>query len=315
VIFMQAPLLVPVHRSVRYDEAMPPTFSIRRAAASDVPAIAAMYRFDGLLHAQGDPERAEFYYASVRAVGGKVLVAVDGDDVVGHLELLLSQEAPPLGRYGYIAALEVRKDCRRRGVGRCLVEAAKGIARAAGGQRLETVAEDEIAGALYAATGFRPAGDYLDLDLAVPVEALAGAAPRGTPLPPGGRPWLNLRHVAGRQYAAPYCWARAHLAGTWGLPEASGAGAWQLRDSAAVILADPWFVHLFLPPDLAPESPTAWPVWQAMLALRAGRRQGYVRSVVAADLAGRLRLPQRWSGSSAEHFTLLACPLNSDAKT
>jgi GNAT superfamily N-acetyltransferase len=292
---------------------MPPTYRIRPADASDIPAITAMYRCDGFQHAQGDPERAEFYYASVRAVGGKVLVAVDGDDVVGHLELLLCQETLPLGRYGYLEALEVRADRRRLGVGRGLVEAAKAITRAAGGQRLETVAEDEIAGALYAATGFRSGEDYLDLDLAVPAEALVGAAPRGLPLPSGARPWLDLRHVAGRQYAAPYCWARAFLAATWGLPEASGCGAWQLRGSDAIVLTDPWFVHLFLPPYLPPESPAAWPAWQAMLALRAGQREGYVRTVVAADLAGRLRLPQRWRGSSAERFTLLACPLTSDA--
>jgi ribosomal protein S18 acetylase RimI-like enzyme len=286
------------------------TYRVRLAAAADIPAITAMYRFDGFPHAQGDPERAEFHYACVRSVGGTVLIAVEDEVVVGHLELLLSQEAPPLGRYGYLEALEVRVDRRRRAIGRALVEAAKALTRAAGGARLETVPEDEAAMAFYAATGFRPRTPYVDLDLAVPPAALDGAAPLGRPLPPGARPWLRLRHVAGRQYAAPYCWARAFLAGCWGLPEAAGTGAWELQDSEAVVLADPWLVHLFLPPDLTPESDEAWPAWQAMLALRAGgTREGYVRTVLAADLAARLHLSERWPGSTAEPFKLLACPV------
>ncbi|GEM_PF-3379703 len=286
-----------------------PNFAIRSATPADISAITTMYRFDSFFHAQGDPERAEFYFAVVKAAGGEVLVAVEGDAVIGHLELLLCQEAPPLGRYGYLETLEVRADRRRRGVGRALVEEAKRITRAAGGSRLETVPEDDIAAALYMATGFQQGVTYLDLDLAVPPEALTGAAPLGLPLPPGSRPWLHTRHIAGRQYPAAFCWARAHLAGRWSLPEAEGTGAWQPRDSAAIILADPWLVHLFLPTDIAPESDEAWPAWQAMLALRGGAREGYVRTVLETATARVLRWPECWPGSTADPFTLLACPL------
>lgn len=286
-----------------------PGFAIRQADAADIPAITDMYHCDGFLHAQGDPERAAFYYAIVRAAGGKVLVAMEGGAVIGHLELLLCQEVPPLGRYGYLEALEVRVDRRRRGVGRALVEAAKFLTRAAGGERLETVPEDQAALAFYTITGFQPSTAYVDLDLHVPPNVLAAAPSLGRLLPPGSRPWLTLRHVAGRQYAASYCWARAYLAAHWGLPEAAGTGAWQLQGSAAVVLADPWFVHLFLPPDLAPDSAAAWPAWQAMLALRSGRRDGYVRTVLTAELAQRMALLVRWPGSTSEPFTLLACSL------
>jgi ribosomal protein S18 acetylase RimI-like enzyme len=291
------------------------SYQVRLAAAADIPAITAMYRFDGYWHAQGDPERAEYYYAAVRAVGGKVLIAVEGEAVIGHLELLLCQEAAPLGRYGYLEALEVRTDCRRRGVGRALVEAAKALTWAAGGGRLETWPEDGTSTAFYTATGFRPGRRYVALDLAVPPGALQGGAPLGPRLPPGARPWLRLRHVAGRQYAAPYCWARAFLAGCWHLPEAEGTGAWRVRDSEAVVLADPWLVHLFLPPAVAPDSAEAWPLWQAMLSVRAQTREGYVRTVAAAGLAERLRLPQRWPGSTADPFTLLTCPSPAGAAT
>ena len=81
-------------------------WSIRQATAADIPAILAMYQFDGFPHAQGDPARAPFQYASVQAAGGEVLIAVEGSEVIGHLEVLRCQEAPPLGRYAYVEALE-----------------------------------------------------------------------------------------------------------------------------------------------------------------------------------------------------------------
>ncbi len=284
-------------------------WNIRAATAVDVPAITTMYQANGLPHAQGDPARAAWQFASVRAMGGKVLVAVEGGAVVGHLELLLCQEAAPLGRYGYVEALEVRQDRRRRGIGRALIDAASKITVSAGGTRLETVADDARAAAFYAATDFQAGMHYLDMDLAVPAEDLSGAAARGPLVQPGARPWIVLRHIAGRQYPASYCWSRAHLASHFGLPEAEGTGAWRLPDSGAVVLADPWLVHLFLPPGIPPDSSDAWPLWQAMFALRADRREGCVRTVVAGELAARLGLPERWPGSTTDEFTLLVRPL------
>jgi ribosomal protein S18 acetylase RimI-like enzyme len=277
------------------------------ASAADVPAIVAMYRHDGFPHAQGDPARAEGYFTMVRAAGGEVLVAVEGTDeraVVGHLELLLCDEPPPLGRYGHIETLEVREDRRRRGVGRALVDAALGLTRAYGGRRVEVWTGDDNLPAqrLYAATGFAAGTRMRDLELTVPGDAVGGAAPLGERLGAGERPWVRLRHVAGRQYAAPYCWWRAHLASGWGLPNADETGAWR-AGSGAVVLADPWFVHLFLPPDMAPDDEASWPLWLAMLGLRAGR-QDPVRTVVPLDLAQRWRLFERWPGRVVEDYTL-----------
>jgi ribosomal protein S18 acetylase RimI-like enzyme len=311
-------------------------WTTRVGTPADVPAITAMYRRNDFTVAQGDPACAGYYFTALRAAGGEALVAVEAaaggggaggagggggagvgerEEVVGHLELLLGDEAPPLGRYGHVAGLEVRADRRRRGIARALLAHAAGLTRAAGGTRLEVWTDDDNAPALalYAGAGFAPGPRYLDLELAVPATDLAGAAPRGRRLEVGARPWADLRHVAGRQYPAAYCWWRGHLARGWGLPygDVAGCGAWRLGGAGdpgppAVVLADPWLVHLLLPPGLAPDAPEAWPAWLGMLKRRAGASARPVRTVVAADLAARLDLLARWPGRVVEGFTLLA---------
>ena len=267
-----------------------------------------MYRRNGFPHAQGDPARAEGYFTMVRAAGGEVLVAFEdtgGNGVVGHLELLLCEEAPPLGRYGHIETLEVREDRRRCGIGRALVTAALDLTRAYGGRRAEVWTGDDNAPAqrMYAATGFTAGPRMRDVEVVVPPDAVGSAAPLGQRLSAGERPWVTLRHVAGRQYPAAYCWWRAHLASGWGLPNADETGAWRVGDRA-VALADPWFVHLFLPPHLPPDDEAAWPLWLAMLRLRAGTDRP-VRTAVPLGLAQRWRFLDRWPGRILEDYTLL----------
>jgi ribosomal protein S18 acetylase RimI-like enzyme len=297
-------------------------WTTRAGTLADVPAITAMYRRNGFTVAQGDPAYAGFYFTALRAAGGEALVAVEGDgadgsgpgEVVGHLELLLCAEAPPLGRYGHVEGLEVRADRRRRGIGRALLAHAARLTRAAGGTRLEVWTGDgnAPAQALYAGAGFAPGPRYLDVELAVPAADLAGAAPLGPRLEVGARPWEGRRHVAGRQYPAAYCWWRGHLAPGWGLSygDPASCGAWPLPGTTgagppAVVLADPWLVHLLLPQEMEPDAPAVWPAWLALLGLRAGGPERPVRTVVAAGLAERLGLLGRWPGRVVEAFTLL----------
>ncbi|HEX2034807.1 MAG TPA: GNAT family N-acetyltransferase [Chloroflexota bacterium] len=288
-------------------------WTTRLGTRADVPAITAMYRRNGFDAAQGDPALAWFYFTALRAAGGEALVAVEGGEVVGHLELLLCDETPPLGRYGHVETLEVREDRRRLGIGRALLVHAVELTRAAGGTRLEVWTGDDNAPAraLYAAAGFTPGPRLRDLELTVPAADLEGAAPLGPPLDVGHRPWETMRHVAGRQYPAAYCWWRAHLASGWALPYgAAGArrGAWRLADPPGVVMADPWLVHLFLPAAVAPEAVAARPAWLAMLALAGAglqRTVRTVRTVVPAALDAQLGLSERWLHRVIEEYTLL----------
>ena len=280
------------------------TASIRVATSADVPAITAMYRFDGFFHAWGDTERAAWLFSSVATSGGQTLIATTADAVVGHLEYLHCHEAAPSGNYGHIAALEVRVDQRRRGIATELLHGACQRLRREGAERVEVVAEDERSAALYAQLGFRPRATYVDLDLAIPLDDLADAMPYGESLAASERPWETLAHIAGRRYPAVYSWARAFLAAHWRLPEATGCVAHRMR-SGAVVFADPWLVHVFLHPETDATSPELWPLWLAAFRLRAAQHEGRVRTVLMSERAHALRLLERWPASEAEEFTLL----------
>ena len=294
-----------------------PAWSIRLGTIADVPAITAMHRRNGFTVAQGDPARAEFYFTAVRAAGGEELIAVEGGEVVGHLEFLLCQEAPPSGWYGCLEMLEVRDDRRRQGIGRALVQYAVALTRAAGGTWVEVCTGDDNAPAqaLYAGAGFVPGPRMRVLELEVPPDDLEPAAQLGPRLTPGDRPWLRLRHVAGRQLPAPYCWWRAQLAAGWELPHAARTGAWGCGrhpavspegtpETTPVVMAEPWMVHLFLPPAMQPDDAEAWPYWLAMLGLRA-EPHGPVRTVLPVELEERLQFLNRWPGRVADEYSVL----------
>jgi GNAT superfamily N-acetyltransferase len=102
---------------------------------------------------------------------GAVLVAVDGETVLGVLSIRMNQHFT--GELdGYIGELAVAKHASRRGVGTALIEAADGWARDHGLENLtlHTGAFNDTARAFYAALGFaeeevrltRPVADTAD---------------------------------------------------------------------------------------------------------------------------------------------------------
>jgi lactoylglutathione lyase len=111
-------------------------------------------RFDG----PRDELRALFEEAEDSALAldasmgeGELLVAVEGEDVIGHLQLIDGPEETEIRNMAVVAAR------RGRGVGRALVEAAVGLARERGRARVAVATAATDAGNLrfYQRTGFR----------------------------------------------------------------------------------------------------------------------------------------------------------------
>jgi GNAT superfamily N-acetyltransferase len=133
---------------------------IRRAVASDVPLIVAMLA-DDPLGAQrerlGDPAYAEAFAAIDADPQQLLVVAADGDEVVGTLQLTF---IPGLSRLGatraLIEAVRVRSDHRGAGLGAKLVQWAVDTARSRGAAvvQLTTDASRKDAHRFYERLGF-----------------------------------------------------------------------------------------------------------------------------------------------------------------
>lgn len=104
---------------------------------------------------EGEAERvgAVLGLARLHQGDGFYLVAWDGEEPLGHAHLALSD--PP-----ELQDVEVRPECRRRGIGSALTAAAEREAAARGFERLrlEVSAHSEPAQALYRRLGFTDAG-------------------------------------------------------------------------------------------------------------------------------------------------------------
>ncbi len=128
-------------------------FALGDCAAADLPALRA------LLVQLGYPTDAAALpgrLARIREAGGRVLVAREGEAVLGLVALaflpLVHHEAP-LCR---MTALVVAEQARGRGVGRRLVAEAERIARERGCERVEVTSADHRAAAhaFYLALGY-----------------------------------------------------------------------------------------------------------------------------------------------------------------
>lgn len=90
------------------------------------------------------------------ALGGRHVLAWEGDAIVGHASLVprrLLNAGRPL-RAGYVEALAVRPDLRRRGHGTSLMRALHGLLRNGGQYDLGALSTAEEATGFYAAMGW-----------------------------------------------------------------------------------------------------------------------------------------------------------------
>ena len=105
-----------------------------------------------------DPDRARAYWAGKPGAGELMLVARDGDRVVGTVQVLPAESANGAHR-AEIAKLLVHPARRRQGIGRALLAEAEMAARAAGKTLLVLdTREGDPSNDLYRAAGWTAAG-------------------------------------------------------------------------------------------------------------------------------------------------------------
>jgi len=131
-----------------------------------IACVAGLQDYDRTLDPELPPgERVARRYVDAmlhrcRAYQGRVMVAVEGDEVVGFLCVLArvpEQQVDETSRpHAMVGELYLAPEQRSQGTGRRLLEAGESFARARGAERLrvQVLAANGIARSLYASAGF-----------------------------------------------------------------------------------------------------------------------------------------------------------------
>lgn len=120
----------------------------------------------------GEPVPADFADRLRRAVEAgdvDVLAARTEDRMLGVVVLAYRLNVSAGGLFASIEDLYVRPDSRRRGVGRALLEAADERCASRNISYVEVQAEDDEAGAFYAALGYEPEPGVRVLSRSLPI--------------------------------------------------------------------------------------------------------------------------------------------------
>ncbi|RJK96108.1 GNAT family N-acetyltransferase [Vallicoccus soli] len=137
---------------------------VRAAGRGDLPAVLALY---AQLYPELAPPAADAgaWERTLGSPGRVVLLAVDGDEVLGTADLMVVPSVAR-GPYALVEHVVVDAGARRRGAGRALLAAAQERAAAAGCYKLQLSADDPQAFRFYEAAGWRHAARtykrYLD---------------------------------------------------------------------------------------------------------------------------------------------------------
>ncbi|MEM0042056.1 MAG: GNAT family N-acetyltransferase [Candidatus Korarchaeum sp.] len=91
----------------------------------------------------GDPRVLSWYVENLLSVGGRIVVALKDEEVVGEAEVVPERFRSPVGEHAYLQMVWVREEERRAGVGRKLVDECCEIAREMGFNALDTIPNDE----------------------------------------------------------------------------------------------------------------------------------------------------------------------------
>jgi GNAT superfamily N-acetyltransferase len=146
------------------------TIALRPFAEADRAAVVGLVHQLNLYEDAISRDRAGDLKRVVRE-GGAVVVACDGDIVVGMMCFVIDQPQPYLrteiGQVGWVAELVVDERYRGQGIGTQMLEEAERLAREGGLKRLMigAIAGNHIARKAYERFGFRPAVIELSKDL------------------------------------------------------------------------------------------------------------------------------------------------------
>ncbi len=256
---------------------------ILRATPTHLPAITALYQADAFPYAWGDAQWTALLFESTEASGGFTLVAIQDDQIVGHLELSLEHDGDQSS--GFITALEVHHRIRRHGIGRALIEVATHTLTQQGIDSLQVFAEDQAAAAFYTALGFIPNDIFWNLT----IDTAQGLPPtviahRQYPMRTWQHNFDSYRHCAGQFLPAHYCWERSRRARAFNFTEAEGTDTWIL-ESGALLIRDIRLTHLLLPPSLHPLAPETVPSWMALIYTAHKRGASYLRIFTSPEAA------------------------------
>lgn len=142
---------------------MAPQPVIRPAAAADVPVLVRLLADDELSGDGEDPDALAPYERALEEISttptGELLVAEVDGEVVGMCQLVVFRHFQRGGgRCAEVESVHVRADCRSRGIGGALLEAAVARAVAAGCYRVQLTSNDRRPDAhrFYERHGFVP---------------------------------------------------------------------------------------------------------------------------------------------------------------
>jgi len=141
---------------------------VRLGTKDDIPALVEVECSEERVMHGGpwmDSEALAEYWKVIERLGIIPLVAEIDGKVVGHLDVVFSDE-PPLGRFLYLDVLTVHKAYRRRGVATALIKEAEGLARERNVDFLLVQPEkyEGPSGLTYRSCGFKKAFDVYQLE-------------------------------------------------------------------------------------------------------------------------------------------------------
>lgn len=189
----------------------------------------------------------------MKEAAGLVLVAREGETLVGELELVFGFDNPE-GSRAHLTWMAVDPACRRQGVGSLLLKHGRRVARNRGCHRITTYPEDQTAQAFYETQGFQAATCIAEFtkQLARSSKHMSSGSVQAIPLSWDSRPQPpnGFKLVIGDTHSPRYTWTcLRQMNSLYALldSEAPLPNLWLLRQNdAEAVTVDYEHVHLWL---------------------------------------------------------------------